>query len=185
VSAALEGLSDGAWLKLKRYAEWRVRGVPRSHREARDGTDLLGAAIEKTLEGCRRWHRRHDLVEHLIDTMGSIANHWKEKAAPDSAIVASDLTVVAEDGTETNPLMTAVANAASPERSMVAKDLVERIEALFANDPLQRDVLAGMMAGFSQAEIAAVLGVDELRVNAVARKIQRRARAIFPEGKDI
>ncbi|MFI5165154.1 MAG: hypothetical protein ACHQQS_00880 [Thermoanaerobaculales bacterium] len=184
MSAALEGLGDGAWLKLRRYAAWRVRGVPVSHREARDGTDLLGTAIEMTLDGRRRWNRKHDVVEHLLGTMGSIANHWKEKAAPDCAVVASDLTSVGEDGTETNPLLTTATRAASPEKVAVAKDLIERVEGLVAAEPLPRDVLAGLFVGMSRAEIAGTVGVDERQVDAAVRLLQRRARAAFPEGKD-
>ena len=185
VAAALEELSNGAWVRLHRFAAWRVRGVPAPCREARDEEDLLSAAITATLDKTRRWRRGTDLVGHLLGVMRSISSHWKEKAGPELVILSSDLRAEREDGSETDPVEAAPADAASPEEAMIAKDLVQRIEAHFATDPLSRDVLAAMMIGLSRAEMAVLLNVDELSVNAAARKVQRHVRIMLTEGKDL
>ncbi len=179
------GLSDAAWIRLKKYAGWRIRGVPEPERERRDGKELLGRAMELTLEGTRRWHKRHDLVEHLEDVMSSVANHWSKRPVPDLSILACDLTRLTEGGTETNPLLQALTTEPSPEREAIAKNLLGQIEALFVDDSEASLILGGLLEGLSVKEIAAVLDLEERAVATTMKTIYRRARTAFPEGKDL
>lgn len=185
VRVTLAELSAATWIKLKKYAGWRIRGVPEPQRERRDGIELLRWAMELTLEGQRRWHKRQDLVEHLKDVMSSEANHWSKRPVPDQSILACDLTRITEDGTETNPLLQAPTTEPSPEREAIAKNLLGQIEALFVDDSEASVVLGGLLEGLSVKEIAAALDLGERTVEANVKKIRRRARTAFPEGKDL
>lgn len=174
-------LPDAAWIRLKKYAAWRIRGVPALKRERRDARELLDSSLEATFDGTRRWNKGQDIVKHLEDVMSSQASHWTKKTAPDTSILAVDL--VTGDGKSRDPMVEKPAEGPSAEREAVAKDLLEHVEALFADDAEAAVVLGGLRDQLTTAEIATILEVDERAVETIKKRICRRARAAFPEGK--
>ncbi len=176
-------LSDAAWIRLKKYAAWRIRGVPALKRERRDARELLDSSLEATFDETRRWNKGQDIVKHLEDVMSSQASHWTKKTAPDTSILAADL--VTGGGKSRDPMAETAAAVPSAEREAIAKNLLERVEALFADDAEAAVVLGGLRDQLTTAEIAEILDVEEVAVETIKKRIYRRARAAFPEGKSL
>lgn len=185
VRAALADLSDADLLRLEKYATWRVRRVPVEKRERRDGEALLRLAIDLTLEGTRRWHKRQGIVHHLEDVMSSVANHWAKRPVTDTSILACELARDRDDGTTIDPLAEVPSQEPSPERQALARDLLAQVEALCNGDARSSLVLQGLREGLTDREIADALGITEGAVQESKRKIYTRARRAFPEGKGL
>src|SRR5579859_7530739 len=72
IDEAINSLSAEDLVRLKRFAEWRVRGIGRGSSE-RGADELLQDAVMATLAGCegnrrgRRWNMRVDFVKHLTE----------------------------------------------------------------------------------------------------------------------
>jgi len=70
IHRAIEALTPGELLKLKRFAVWKIRGLGRA-RCGRTWEDLLGEAKLSTLEGAanngdgRLWRRNVNLLRTL------------------------------------------------------------------------------------------------------------------------
>ena len=174
-------LSDAAWVRLLKYAGWRIRGVPFGQREGRDARDLLDSAFEATLDGTRRWNKENDIVKHLERVMGSLANHWTMKAHRDTSILAADLGP-AGDGSR-DRMAEMPARGPSPESQAVTKDMLANIEALLADDADATVVWGGLRDKLPISEIARILDVEIVTAETIATRIRRKARAAFPEGK--
>lgn len=65
-------------LRLRLYAEWKVRGGA-SRAVELDAENLSLKAIEQTLDGTRRWNsERFDLLKHLSNCIDSYVSHHFE-----------------------------------------------------------------------------------------------------------
>ena len=179
--AAMESLSAEELRRLKKGAQYRIRGLGRAA-EHRGYGDLLGEAYTSTLKGAeggaegRKWAKnRVSLVKHLLEAMRSIANHWKvswqnsgaECVQPDWLAATED-----EDGNERRPTEWAVDMRADTHRSCSAKQQLEELDKHFATDDDARLVIEARIEGMTVPEMITGLKLTEKKVNAAHQRIR-------------
>ena len=170
---ALRALSDKDYERLEKIARLRVIGL-----HAVAWRDLLHDAIERLLDGRRRWPRNVPLVVFLRETMRSIASdHWRRL---DGSVVVAESEMGADGEADGGPVASAVDETVQPERRASAEETIVRIEAAFEGDAEALRVLAAMASGRSPGEIQQEIGMDETRYASTLRRIRRRLRREFP-----
>ena len=163
---ALRQLSDEDYEWLEKIARLRVTGL-----HAVAWRDLLHDAIERLLDGRRRWPRKVPLVVFLRETMRSIASdHWRRL---DQSVVVSEMDA---DG---GAVAKAVDETAQPERRASAEETIGRIEDAFEGDCEALRVLAAVASGQGPQEIQQEVSMDETRYASTLRRIRRRLRREF------
>lgn len=180
IVAAIEGLPDEDWLRLKKFAAYRMAGLPREQRKGRTGEDLLREAVARLATGERRWRKSVFFFVFLRGAMRSISTAWREEANPDLAIPFSELPA-ARDGTLFDPPEAASDGAPDPIRSLEGAETLTAIRLHFAADDLMPLVIDGLGEGMTIAEIAALLEVDQKKIEAAVKKLRRHARELFPD----
>ena len=171
---ALGLLSDEDYVRLEKIARLRVVGL-----HAVAWRDLLHDAIERLLDGRRRWPRYVPLVVFLRETMRSIASdHWRRLDGP---VVVAESEMGTDDETDGRPVANAVDEAADPERRASAEETIRRIEDAFVGDGKALRVLAAMAKGQSPREIQQEIGMDETQYASTRRRIRRRLLREFPD----
>ena len=164
---ALGQLSDEDYERLEKIARLRVIGL-----HAVAWRDLLHDAVERLLDGRRRWPRNVPLVVFLRETMRSIASdHWRRLDAP---VVVAESEIGTDDETDARPIANAVDETADPERRASAEETIRRIEDAFEGDGEALRVLAAMATGQSPREIQQEIGMDETQYASTRRRIRRR-----------
>lgn len=180
IDQAIERLSDGELLRLKKFANWRIRGLGRASLR-RDGEDLLGEALTATMAGAdgsetgRRWNKKVDFVKHLIEAMRSISDHWKEQFDAREARVESEIMVIKPDGEESSPLDLVETGQPGAERVLLAKEEVGQVFRMFENDDEAILVLEGWVEGMTGPEIIG-LGLTPQQYEAAVKRIRYAAR---------
>ena len=175
VERAIEALTTAQLLRLRKFADFRVRGLGRAA-HGRTGEDLLGDALRSTLEGTRhngegrRWNRNVDFVTHLAGAMRSISSGWKRKF--EEVFLACDLLVYDIEGRETSPLDDVPSRQATPDQCLIEMEDERRIIAMFANDLHAILVLRGIFADMEKREIVQRLGLTETQYGAAVKRIR-------------
>jgi hypothetical protein len=177
IVAAYEALTRPALLRLKQYAEWRIRGLGRAALQ-RDWEELLREAISDTYEGRRRWNRESvDFPRHLTSAMRSISSHWREQFDPDEAFLESEVIRTSPKGKASNPMLDAVSLTADPERDLEAKEEVERIEGVVSKNSLAWLIMEGRRDGMTGPQIRKALGVSQNDYEAAMKWLRRNIPA--------
>lgn len=172
IVAALEALTAPQLLRLEKFARYRVRGLGRAARW-RDHKDLLGEAVTSTLAGNRRWNKKVSLDAHLFGAMRSISTHWREQYDPTEASLESELLRRSEEGETYSPMGQVPSCAPDAERVAAAKEKVERIVQLFADDLYVSLILTGWHEGKTGREIQEMLGIPQNDYDAAIRRMRR------------
>ena len=154
-------------LRLKRYAKWRIRGIP-GRTLGREEQDLIEEALIATAEGRRVWKEGVDFFQHLQGAIRSISTSWREKAVEE--YLESELT---HPGDVTTPLERP-AMSADPERTLEAKEKLEQVRNLFANDATASQVIELLGLEYTGKEIQSQLGISEREFGAAAKRIRRK-----------
>lgn len=188
VVAAIESLSAEQYYRLKRFAQWRMRGIGRAALGRTYGS-LLDQAVVSTLEGSeseakgRKWAKnRVPFVEHLLGAMRSISTHWKEayeRRGMDAELLDCEATTVDDVGNVSRPSDLVVDPTADPFRSYAAREGLEALDNHFAGDDDALLVIEARKEGMSVAGMVADLGLTEKRVNAATQRIRYFLRRIL------
>lgn len=179
IDQAIEALTPGQLLKLKKYAGWRIRGLGRAGRN-RDAEELLQEAFTSTIVGSgdtgegRRWNKNVDFVKHLTEAMRSISDHWKTQFDEDEPYLESEVTTVNPEGEEYSPMGAVPSGQPAVDRALFAKEEVRRIFDLFREDDEAILVLEGWVEGMSGPEIME-LGLTKERYEATVKRIRYAA----------
>jgi RNA polymerase sigma-70 factor (ECF subfamily) len=177
VRVALDALSDADLVRLEKYARYRIRGLGRKAR-GRDHEDLLGEAVQDTLEpGKRKWNKRVSFARHLIGAMRSISSHWGQQSDGSEPLLESEILRTTEEGEVLSPFDTVRCGAPGAERILVAKEEVERIEKAVADDKVVADILRGMRAEMSPSTIRENLGLSVTEYDTAMKRLRRRVRS--------
>ena len=180
VDQAIQRLTDVQLLRLKKFADWRIRGLGRASLR-RDGEDLLGEALTSTVAGAdgsaggRRWNKRVDFVKHLTEAMRSISDHWREQFDEREARVESEVIVVNPNGEERSPMAQVQSERPTADRILLAKEEVANIFKLFEKDDDAILVLEGWVEGMTGPEIIE-LGLTPQQYEAAVKRIRYAAR---------
>jgi hypothetical protein len=188
VVAAIESLSAEQYYRLKRFAQWRMRGIGRAAL-GRNYDSLLAQAVVSTLEGSesetkgRKWARNRVLfVEHLFGAMRSISTHWKdayERRGMEAELLDCEAATEDETGNVSRPLDLAIDPTADPLRSYMGREALEALDNHFSGDEDALLVIEARKEGMSVARMVADLGLTEKRVNAATQRIRYFLRRIL------
>lgn len=137
---------------------------------AMDVTELIHEAVQRTLDGRRKWNRPDapDLVAFLCNVMRSICGH----ARADAARAELRAEVDPGDDPEANPLRTPEDEVAYRER--VHPLLQGLAEETAGDEDMELFVAAVEIVGSRREDIAEELGWSPNKVSVVKKKIQRR-----------
>lgn len=145
----------------------------------RNHDDLLEEAVIDTLAGNRRWNKsKVSFAGHLRGAVRSISSHWEEQFNPDEPHLESELTSVSPEGKEWNPLMQVKSSMPNQDRVLDAKQQVEEIERLFADDMVPSLIIQGFREGMSGPEVRTTLELSQTEYDTAMKRIRRKVRAI-------
>jgi hypothetical protein len=174
IEAAITALTPGEWLKLKRYADWRIGALGRNT-DGWTGDRLLLAAVT----GTRRWNKKNvDFKGFLYGAIRSISsNRARSCKKQRPAAPEADFREENEEGELFSPLDNAQAPGPSPEQQVNATQTLDLIEDLLKDDEKALRVLVAWREDFSPAEVRELEGLSQKEYNAIKIRIYRRARA--------
>jgi len=181
VVAAVESLSAEEFRRLKKAAQFRIRGLGRAAQH-RDFEDLLRSAVASTLEGAeggakgRKWAKhRVRFVDHLLGAMRSIANHWKDSWKRSGAECEQPawLRETKVDEEKAQRTIEQVRDLrADPHRSCSAKELLEQLDKHFSADDDALRVIRARKEGKTVPEMVIELKLTEKRISAAHQRIR-------------
>jgi hypothetical protein len=151
--AAVRALSAADKTALMKIARLYARKTPYDHE------DLLQEALCRVLAGARAWPRQVAALPFLWGVVRSIAWEWK--------------TELIERGPE-------AADPQGEERRAIAGLDVEKILALFDDDPVAQVIVRGMMDGARGQELQEMSGLDKTDYESKRTKIRRRIEKLAP-----
>ena len=129
--------------------------------------ELLNEAILRTLkEGGKRWRVGVDIMYHLKRAMENISGHLARKRWR-----------LAEREMEPNddtPQQASLLHQAGSEGAVQAKELLEELRQHFGPDEEAFEFLVRRSQGMTESESAADLGIEQSRIEAVARRYRRK-----------
>jgi hypothetical protein len=160
---AIRELRPTDWYRLRRAGQILAWKVPRM-----DGEALLFEALERTLDGRRRWNLSAvDFVGHLIGVMRSVASHEAERRGLDLVALTSSMELI---------------GLADPESALSADEQIHRLRAHFGeqDDGLALQVLDAMELGCDGPAIRDQLGLDQTQLETVIRRVRRAATRVLP-----
>ena len=176
VAEALGALSKSDIARLNAIARFRARAAP-----GLDWRDLLHEAIERCLDGTRKWPRNLPLLFFLREVMRSLASEHFRKMVHGPICSEADLPV----GDLESPLLSAASDDASPEREAAARDMIASIMEIFAGDGEVLAVIDGMGLGLSPSEIQTGSNMTATEYASAQRRIRRGLARAFPEGSEL
>jgi len=177
VERAIEALTSSELLRLRQFAEFRVRGLGRAAR-GRTGEDLLQEALMRTLIGAedlqkgRHWNKDVDFVGHLTGAMQSISNHWKRQFKETEAYLISEFPVRDAEGQEQSPLDNVASEHAEADQRLIEQDEKDRVLTTFKDDPEATQILQDFLDGLKKSEIKSRYGLDERKYAATMKRIR-------------
>ena len=136
--------------------------------------DIVQESIVRTLQGTRNCPTDIDVMKHLIDTMSSIADGEREKAYNQITHLPTS-----------QPGMEDAADLASSEWSVEEKLIYEsgkaEILAMFEDDPVARDLVEGILAGFDTEQLKELTGLQGTAYNTKRTLVRRRLSKLSPK----
>jgi hypothetical protein len=164
IEQAIRELGDADWYRLRQAARILAWKVP-----SMDGEALLFDALERTLDGRRRWRRSAvEFVGHLIGVMRSVASHEAERRGLDTVALTSSMDLVG------------VGN--DPEIALSAEEQIRRLRSHFGEheDGRALEVLDAMELGCDGPAIRTQLGLTQTQLETIVRRIRRAAVRLLP-----
>ena len=164
VALAVAALTDADLVRLGLSARLRARGLVQV-----EWRDLLHDAIQRALDGTRRWPPSLPFAFFLREVIRSLASEaWRVQAAERSRHV---------EGSAELHLANLPNQGGNPEQAAVARDLASSLKRLFDGDRAALGILAGLTEGLSPAEIQARLEIGQTDYDSARRRIRRRIAA--------
>ncbi len=161
---ALELVSDIDLLRLKTIARLHARGLPPDI----GWDDLLQEAFTRVITGQRVQPEGVTTVAFLAGIMRSLkAEHLRRVSKSGGHALRLDPTVGGSRDLELcDP-------APSPERSLSARQELNAIERLFADDAVALQIIAGLGRGLSAEQIRAAEGISRVDYDSARRRMRR------------
>lgn len=170
VVAAIDLLSQADLLRIRGYAQFRMRAVPATHTYGRNFEDLISEALTATISGQRRWNKSAvDFVGHLCGAIRSISSHWRTGGGAEYS--SSTKTQIDQPGRDS--ISEIPSQRPDAERQVAAAQQIEQIKALFANDHMVINIIDGMSEGLNGRELKAKLGLSQVELESTMRRLRR------------
>jgi len=168
IRQALLALTQEESLRLRSYAQWRLRGLGRKA-QGMVADDLLQEAIVATLDGRRGWKEGVSLFQHLIGTLRSISSRLRAKKYEE--YLESEIVTSGDER-----LMDLDVTTMNPQRILEAKEQLAEVMRPFEDDLQALKVLKHLSAGLSAKEIQSELIISQQEYCAIAKRIRRKLR---------
>jgi hypothetical protein len=175
IADAIRALTHAQSARLRLVSEkyaWRCPFGP---------DDLLQKAFLRALEGGRKCPAHVDVVRFLAEAMRSIADGEAEKIENQVT-----LTPIAQLGDEQDGTVDLEEPRLNAEDAAMCNQNVaafrQAMLAPFNDDPQARDLVDGIMEGFTADELRELTGLDETSYASKRRLIRRTIDKHYPEG---
>lgn len=191
ITRAIEKLDTADFVRLKTYAENRIRRIGPWAANGRTDGDLLNEAVTRLLDGTRHWYpEKTGIVTCLLGAVRSISSSWaghrkRNQLSPEYAALESDKLKKDEEGNTVSPFDGLMAEGSHIEDQLVdaeieadRKALADEIEAACAGEEDSLVVIVGWQSDMDGPAIQKEMGWTETKYRTVARRIQRRAHKI-------
>lgn len=173
IRAAIESLTAEELLRMRQFAVWRWRAL--GNNAGRDHEDLLQEAVARTVAGDRLWNERSvSFTTHLIGAMRSISSHWAAELAGRSPVEI--------DAAGGNLIETLPSPTVGPEMELAAKQEIEAIERLLADDAAALRLLDCIRRGMSGPETQQATGYSKTEYETVMKRMRRKLRGAGARG---
>lgn len=173
IADAIMELSETDWVRVRKVAN-------RLARPTVSAEELIQEAFTRSLAGTRRCPRAVCVVRFLAEAMRSIAHDEQEKSCTRTEkglVEMPSLELIEAIGDD---------SSGTPETSLLEVEgyecMVAALRDLFKGDEIAWNVIEGLDADLSRAEICELLDIDETTYNSKRRTIRRRIEKRFPEG---
>jgi RNA polymerase sigma-70 factor (ECF subfamily) len=169
---ALKGLKAADMLRLRRFAQLRASALPDT-----DWEDLLHDAIDRAIDGSRRWPRDISFMVFMRECIRSIAsNYWRRRATSatvnETDMSAGERKLTLDDLPNENP---------DPEREVAARDQLAIIFNYFEGDLEATSILEGLARGDEPADVQKSAGLTEVKYASAQRRIRRKLSRVFDQ----
>ena len=172
IEEALSSLSATDYQKLMLIAKFwrRSRGL---HRLGIEPAEILSEAVVRTLEGKRRWRKgKVTIIKHFDEVMRSVSGHFLEKEETERQAAVSiyefSQSLIHKRGEEKF-----VSSQSDVENQIIARAQLEKIESLFAADPIALKVLVLRAEEKEASEIRQELGISNIQYDTITKRIRR------------
>lgn len=172
VAEALAALSKNDLSRLNKLAKVRARHAP-----GLDWRDLLHDAIERALDGRRKWPRNLPFLFFLREIMRSQASEYFRRARGPIQLEAD----VAGDS-DAFPIAAAACERPGPEREVLASQLLEAVREEFADDAAVLAIIDGIGDGLGPDEIQSGARLTPTAYASAQKRIRRGLARAFPSG---
>jgi DNA-directed RNA polymerase specialized sigma24 family protein len=175
IAAAIEALTPGDRVRLKRFADYRIRKLgPKAN--SMTGDDLIQTALTDLLGDVRRWNKsKVGFMGLLTGAIRSISSNWaRSYDEADTPVVEADLRRENDEGEIYSPLDKASEPRPNPEQRLRAKQTLELIDNLFKDDEKAQMVLTAWQEGYEPAGVRELWGLSQNEYNTIVRRIRRR-----------
>ncbi len=162
---ALRRIGGADLLRLQRVAQFRASGIPHVEWE-----DLLHTAIERVIGGTRKWPKNIPLVQFTAGVLRSLASEcWAQHSRLKDVGVSHE-----SDVSSTHSVIDSAASAISnPERELLAKEELGRIEEMFIDDEAALSIVMAKAEGYSPSDIQETFDMSETEYASALRRIRR------------
>ncbi|WP_230588809.1 hypothetical protein [Bordetella hinzii] len=189
ICEAIEGLTEAELGRIHRAAQYALFGT-----EYTDPRELLGEAVQRTLEGAgakegRHWPKVVPFVAYIINTVKSIAdgssNSVTQSRTESLETMAghdggAELALAREGFSSPDVVEQALEIEETNERQARAAADAALIEAHFANDEEIQFLIMGDKDGMKASEIRAVSGMDQTTYDTARRRFRRGLNTLMP-----
>lgn len=174
IQQTIRNFTAAQWARLRRASQYYAFGRPITAK------DLLQEACLRAIT-TRKCPDDVDVVTFLTQTMRSIASGEEDKAARRPPIAEAPESEDQED-----PLHNFPHPAKSPEDEVIGREreaaILQKLLALFEDDPVAWNIFKGDMDGYSAAELRELLDLDETTYDSKRKLIRRRLNKALAEG---
>jgi len=175
VHAAIDALTPTDWFRLRKFADYYIFLLGGKAYDRR-ADDLLSEAFTRFLDRTRKWDKtKVDFMGVLFGAIESISDSWnRKKSTPtESPVLASSLVVEDEDGVRSDPAEAFQSTAVSAPQMLVYEQTLERIDALFADDPEVQMVLEAFRDGYDPPGVRELWSFTQRQYNAIVVRMRR------------
>jgi RNA polymerase sigma-70 factor (ECF subfamily) len=174
VREALLALSRNDLARLNAIAKIRARAAL-----GLQWQDLLHTAVERVIDGSRRWPRDLSFLTFMRQVMRSLASEHVRKAVTGPIRLESDLH---GDSSGQSLFVKVHSEDPDPEREVLARQALAVVRSQFADDAVVLTILEGMKEGLSPSEIQRQAGIDQKAYATAQKRLRRGLARTFPEG---
>lgn len=162
---ALNLVSEMDFLRVKAIARLHARGLPPDV----DWDDLLQEAFTRVFVGARVKPDGIAMVPFIAGIIRSLRSAHLRRAFGSGSADAVQIDDAIEPGHDLEP----VDPAPGPERLLIARQELDAIRCLFADDPLALEIIKGLGEGMTAEQIRATGTISKVDYDSARKRMRR------------